>query len=108
MPEYLDDFLFDDCRRTFVVAVVALRLVRLRYCRLFCMLDRPCRRHLPHLLSRREQGVLRDLGVIMACSQSCRDCLYMVRSAGVDWRYDCPLHHPMVARLLITDRQANV
>lgn len=49
--QHLDDLVVHDCRRTLVVAVMAVRLDRIRHCWLLCMLDRSDRRHVPHRLS---------------------------------------------------------
>lgn len=65
--EYLDDIVVYDRWRIILVAVVALCMDWLFYFWFFHLHDWPHRRHIPYQFSRCEQGVIRNMGFIVAC-----------------------------------------
>ena len=86
VAEYLDDSLVYDRPRTFLVAVMALCVDRLSDLWYFHLYDWPHRGYLPHQLSCGYQGLVWNMGLVVACFQSSRNGLYLVRRPNLDWR----------------------
>lgn len=86
IPEHMDDILLHDHRRALLVAVLAVRLDRLLFRRLFHLRNRANRRNLPHRIPRHSPFVIRHLGIPMACLQPRSHGLRVVRRADVDRR----------------------
>ena len=98
--EHMDDLLVDDYGGALLVAIVALRVDRLLFRRLFHLLHWPHRRNLPHSIPRRRPGLVRHLGLAMASLQPRRNGVRVVRRADVD-RRDLHLPHDSVDLELI-------
>lgn len=85
--EHMDDFFLNDRRRTFMVAVMALRLGGIfRGCVLRDSngADRCC---LSHFISSNGSRFIRNLGIILACDKPSRDGHHLVWCAKLHWRF---------------------
>ena len=69
-----------------MVAIMDLCLAWIHDRRLLHLLDWTHRRNIPYLFPRRQQSIIRYLGLAMAGVQSCCYGLHLVRSAVMDWR----------------------
>lgn len=83
---HMDDFLFQHRRRLILVAVLALRLGRLRNHRRLRRAHRSHRSEIPPQLSRHRSSILWHLGRSLARPQSRRHGMYMVWCARLDRR----------------------
>lgn len=81
----MDDLLVQHSGRLVLVAVLALCLGRLCYRRLLVLHDWTHRCNIPHLVSSREQELVRYLGIAVAGLQSSCHGLRVVWRPGVDW-----------------------
>lgn len=83
---HMDDFLFQHRRRLILVAVLALRLDRLRNHRRLRRTHRSHRSEIPPQLSRHRSSILWHLGRSLARPQSRRHGMYLVWCARLDRR----------------------
>jgi len=98
--EHLDDFVFDDCGWLVLVAIMDLRLDWISHRRRFCLLDRSHRCCLSHFLPSYSSSFIRNLGIILACHQSCGHGYNLVWCTGLHWRYTFPLSFVERTRVL--------
>lgn len=89
----MDDFILDDCGRPLVVAVMDLCLDWILRRRRLRVPDRSYRRRLSYFFPRDSSSFLWNLGIFLASDQPSGHGYYLVRSAGIYWRYD--IHSPL-------------
>lgn len=85
--EHMDDFLLNDRRWSFLVAVLDLCLGWILRGRRFRVPDWTNWRCLSHFFSRHSPSFIRNMGFFMACPQPRGDGYYLVRCAKLYWGY---------------------
>lgn len=85
--EYMDDFILNDRRWSFMVAIVDLCLGWIFYRRHLRLPYRSHRCCIPHFISSHCESILWHLGLILARDQPCSNGHHLVRGPGLHWRY---------------------